>query len=78
MHIFILAEELKFRFLALSGRESSLVLTFCKSCVHLDIIHPSVHMTWRFVIQGCPTLKGKGNVHVADQDHENYSLDHSL
>ena len=43
-------------FLALSGRESSLVQTFCESCVHLDITHPSVHMTRRFVIQGCPTL----------------------
>ena len=42
--------------LALSGRESSLVQTFCESCVHLDITHPSVHMTRRFVIQGCPTL----------------------
>ena len=43
-------------FLALSGRESSLVQTFCESCEQLDITHPSVHMTWRFVIQGCPTL----------------------
>ena len=43
-------------FLALSGRESSLVQTFCESCVHFDITHPSVHMTQRFVIQGCPTL----------------------
>ena len=45
-------------FLALSGRESSLVQTFCESCVHLDITHPSVYMTRRFVIQGCPTLNG--------------------
>ena len=44
-------------FLALSGRESSLVQTFCESCVHLDITHPSVHMARRFVIQGCPTIK---------------------
>ena len=43
-------------FLALSGRESSLVQTFCEFCVQLDITHPSVHMTRRFVIQGCPTL----------------------
>ena len=43
-------------FLALSGTESSLVKTFCESCVQLDITHPSVHMTQRFVIQGCPTL----------------------
>ena len=43
-------------FLALSGRESSLVQTFCESCLHLDITHPSVHMTRRVVIQGCPTL----------------------
>ena len=38
--------------MALSGRESSLVQIFCESCEQLDIIHPSVHMTWRFVIQG--------------------------
>ena len=44
-------------FLALSARESSLVQTFCESCVHLDITHQSVHMARRFVIQGCPTLK---------------------
>ena len=41
-------------FLALSGRESSLLQTFCKSCVHLDITHPSIHMTRRFGTQGCP------------------------
>ena len=57
VQIFILAEGLKIEFLALSGRETSLVRTFCESCVHLDIAHPSVHMTRRFVIQGCPTLK---------------------
>ena len=44
-------------FLALSGRESSLVQTFCESCVQFDITHPSVHITQRSVIQGCPTLK---------------------
>ena len=44
-------------FLALSARESSLVQTFCESCVRLDITHQSVHMARRFVIQGCPTLK---------------------
>ena len=43
-------------FLALSGKESSLVQTFCQSCEQLDITYPSVHMTRRFVIQGCPTL----------------------
>ena len=43
-------------FLTSSGRESSLVQIFCKFCVQLDITHPSVHMTRRFVIQGCPTL----------------------
>ena len=42
--------------MALSGRESSLVQTFCESCVHLDTTHPSVHMTQRFVIQGCPKV----------------------
>ena len=58
VQIFILAEGLKIDFfLALSGRESSLVQTFCKSCAHLDITHPSVHMSRRFVIQSCPTLK---------------------
>ena len=41
-------------FLALSGRESSLVQTFCESCEQLDITHSSIHMTRRFVIQGCP------------------------
>ena len=43
-------------YLALSARESSLVQTFCESCVRLDITHQSVHMARRFVIQGCPTL----------------------
>ena len=57
VQIFILAEGLKLRFLALSGRESSLVQKFYESCVHLDITHPSVHMARRFVIQGCPTLR---------------------
>ena len=57
MQIFILAEELKIQFLTLSGRESSLVQTFCESCEQLDITHPSIHMTRRFVIQGCPTLR---------------------
>ena len=56
VQIFILVEGLKIEFLALSGRESSLVQTFCKSCEQLNITHSSVHMTWRFVIQGCPTL----------------------
>ena len=57
VQIFILALGLKIEvFLALSGTESSLVKTFCESCVQLDITHPSVHMTQRFVIQGCPTL----------------------
>ena len=42
---------LKIEFFALSGRESS-----CESCEKLDITHPSVHMTQRFVIQGRPTL----------------------
>ena len=44
MQIFILAEGLKIEFfLALSGRESSLVQTFCESCVHFDITHLSIH-----------------------------------
>ena len=40
----------------LSCRESSLVQTFYESCVHLDITNPPIHMTRRFVSQGCPTL----------------------
>ena len=51
---------LKIEFLAFSGRESSLAQTFCESCEQLDITHPSIHMTRRFVIQGCPTLKLHG------------------
>ena len=42
---------------ALSGRESRLIQTFRESCEQLDVTHPSVHMTQRFAIQGCPTLK---------------------
>ena len=44
------------RGLALSSTESSLVQTFCESCVHLDITHLAIHMTRGLVIQGCPTL----------------------
>ena len=36
VQIFILAEGLKIDFLALSGRESSLVQTFRESCVHFS------------------------------------------
>ena len=43
--IFILAEGVKIDFLVLLGRESSLLQTFCESSVHLDIAHPSIHMT---------------------------------
>ena len=50
VQIFILAEGLKIDFLALSGRESSLVQTFRESCVHFS----SIHMTRR--IQRCSTL----------------------
>ena len=39
-----------------SGRESSLVQTFSESCKQLDVTYPSIHMTRRFVIQGCPTM----------------------
>ena len=53
---FNLAEVLKIEFFALSGRESSLVQTFCQSCVHLDLGNLAVHIFQRFVIQGCPTL----------------------
>ena len=46
VQIFILAEgqKQKLEFLALSGRESSLVQTFCESCVHLDINYPFIHL----------------------------------
>ena len=57
LQIFILAEGIKIIVLALSGRESSLVQTFCESCVYLDITLPSILMTQRFVIEGCLTLK---------------------
>ena len=51
VQIFISAEGLKIEFfLALSYRESSLVQTFCESCVCFDFTHSSVHMAWRFVI----------------------------
>ena len=43
-------------FLALSGRESILVQTFCESCVHFDFTHSSIHMTRKFAIQGFPTI----------------------
>ena len=43
MQIFIVAEGLKIEFFfALSGGESSLVLSFCESCVHLDRDYPSI------------------------------------
>ena len=45
--------------MSFSARESSLVQTFCESCVRLDITHQSVHMARRFVIQGCPTLNSR-------------------
>ena len=41
-------------FLAISGRESSLVQTFCAFCVRFEFTHSFVHMTRRFVIQDCP------------------------
>ena len=54
-------------FLALSGRESSLVQTFCESCEQLDITHPSVHMEicdsrliTSFVLSNGPPV-GKGS-----------------
>ena len=57
VQILILAEGQKIEvFRALSRRESSLVQTFWESYVHLDITHPSVHMTQRFVNQCYPTL----------------------
>ena len=34
--------------------------TFCKTCVHYEHAHSSIHMTRRFVIQGFPTLIGFG------------------
>ena len=41
VQIFILARGLKNVFLTLSGRESSLVQTFCESCKQLDITYIS-------------------------------------
>ena len=63
MQICILAEGLKIEFFfgIIRYRESSLVQTFCESRVHLDITHPSVHMTREFVIQGCPTTLNLGS-----------------
>ena len=63
--------------MALSGRESSLVQTFCEPCVHLDIAHPSVHMARRFVIQGCPTLRwhGRPSAEVNENINLGYSQD---
>ena len=54
---FISAEGLK---IDLSVRESSLLQIFYEYCAQLDVTHPSIHMTWKFVIQGCPTLKSVG------------------
>ena len=45
MQIYILAKGLKI------DSFGSLVQTFCESCEQLGITHPSIHMTWRFVIQ---------------------------
>ena len=50
VQIFILAERLKFQFfLALSGRESSLVQSFCQFCeyFYLEIRDPrSYYLNW--------------------------------
>ena len=54
VQIFILAEGLKVEFL-LSGRRSSLVQSFCQSCVYFDF---AVQMIQRFVIQGHITMNG--------------------
>ena len=54
MQIFILAEGLKIEFFRHYQVEKAV---WCESCEQLDITHPSACMTWRFVIQGCPTLK---------------------
>ena len=61
VQIFILAQELKKLSFTLSGRESSLVQT----CVCFDFTYSAVHMTWRFVIQGCPTLNTDSILQVA-------------
>ena len=39
-----------------SGIKTFFGKRFCEFCEQLDIIQPSIHMTRRFVIQGCPTL----------------------
>ena len=56
VHFFFSKGTDKMRFfLALSGRENSLVQT-CECCIHFDFTFPSVHVTQRFVIQGLPIL----------------------
>ena len=47
--IFILAIK-NWGFWAISGRECSLVQSFCESSVHFDFAHLATHMIQRFVI----------------------------
>ena len=73
MQILILAEGLKIEFLALSGKEST---NFGESCEQLDIYTlPSIHMTGRFVIQGCPTLIGKA-FYFSEKTHHTLVMYH--
>ena len=55
--------------LALSGREKSLVQTFCESCA--DFTHSFAHMTWKLVIQGCPTLPRMAQTLIKTLNHKN-------
>ena len=70
VQIFILAEGLKIEYFgSIRLKKNSLVQTFCESCEQLDITHPSVHMTRRFVIQGCPTLTDSHNYYITVHRH---------
>ena len=62
---FILAKGLKIEFLGIITRKQfNLVHTFYESCVHFDsVTHSSIHMTQKFMIQGCPTL-----VHLSNKN----------
>ena len=71
MQILILAEGLKIVFFGISGRESSLVQTFCESCVHLDITHPSVHMTQEICDSRLSYLKRNSPICTPTSDHWN-------
>ena len=51
MQVFVLPDGLISEFYGHFGRESSLVQTFCESCIHFDFTHLSFLITLRFVIE---------------------------